>query len=109
MDFSIYSKRELMVILSLLDSACLHFGSFDAGAQNQWQLYSYLGPFKKTETLYAVNVSDLVDPPRHGWFTVKGESPVPSVLVDTNPHASYQCNHTANHAGRMGELDGVHA
>ena len=58
---------------------------FDAIAPYNWQIYSYYGPLKPVKVHYRANVSDFVDPPKHGWYTVNdGIDPPPFVLSDAN-------------------------
>ena len=58
---------------------------FDAIAPYNWQIYSYYGPLKPVEVHYKVNVSDFVDPPKHGWYSVNdGIDPPPSVIKDVD-------------------------
>ena len=61
----------------------LHFGQ--SGGQLQWQLYSFeSGLFHKPTVHYAVNVTDNVDPPSSGWFSVDGTTPPKTFAKDTS-------------------------
>lgn len=56
---------------------------FDAVPPYHWQIYTYEGPLKRIHIHYQVNVTDFVDPPRTGWYSVEdGIDPPPIVVGD---------------------------
>ena len=62
----------------------MHFDAGVTSGQPRWQIYAFTpGLFHKPVMQYAVNVSDLVDPPGAGWFSLDGTTP-PTLPTPSN-------------------------